>query len=441
MSRVLMLAYHFPPVGGGGVQRPLKFARYLPDFGHEPIVVTGPGPSSDRWTPEDVTLSSDLPPELDVRRISVAEPPARSGWRASAEWRLMRPTRFQRWWTTHAVDLATEVGRDADVIVASLVPYESARAAAIVAQRLGKPWIADLQDPWAFDEMWPYPSAIHRQIDVRRMRATLRSAAVTIMNTPEAAKRVKRAFPELERILAIPNGYDAADFADVARARDDGRFRIVHTGYLHTDQGLRFRRTRPIRRLLGGSAPVDILPRSHVFLLAALEELGRSRPETLKEVEVVLAGVLTQRDREIAETSPVNVRMTGYVPHAETVELQGSADALFLPMHDLPAGMRAGLVPGKTYEYLASGTPIVAAVPDGDARDILLEAGNAHVCRPTDVSAIARSIDEELRRWRAGEAPRRPRRDVVERYERRRLTSELARVIDSVGRSDSNPRR
>jgi hypothetical protein len=104
-------------------------------------------------------------------------------------------------------------------------------------------------------------------------------------------------------------------------------------------------------------------------------------------------------------------------------------------MHDLPSGVRARIVPGKTYEYLAAERPILAAVPDGDARDLLAEAGNAFLCRPPDVGGMARIIAERVEGAARGAVPR-PRPEVLARYERRRLTGELAEVFDTVlGRS------
>src|SRR5206468_1953034 len=95
--------------------------------------------------------------------------------------------------------------------------------------------------------------------------------------------------------------------------------------------------------------PVDMLTRSHFFLLQAIDLLTQSGEIAPTELEVHLVGVLSAADRQVAERSPV-VRSHGYVAHDETVRMMQSADLLFLPMHDVPAGSRAGLVPGKTYE-------------------------------------------------------------------------------------------
>src|SRR5205823_10676863 len=107
-----------------------------------------------------------------------------------------------------------------------------------------------------------------------------------------------------------------------------------------------------------------------------------------------------------------------------------SADMLFLPMQDLPPGRRSATVPGKTYEYLASGRPIMAAVPEGDTRDIVLQAGSGRACEPTDSDAMAAVIEDEL--------ARRPTThvnwDFVLRVDYRQLTREVAAVIEDVAR-------
>jgi glycosyltransferase involved in cell wall biosynthesis len=418
------------------VQRAAKFARSLFDYGYQPVVVTGPGKSEDFWAPEDATLGSDMRPDVEVHRVPGPEPAPASGWRRRADRMLDLTPRAASWWVEGAIDVGRIAGRDCDVILGELVPYHTARAAAQLSRELSLPWVADLQDPWALDEMWLYPSALHRLRDTARMRRILGTATEIVMNTPEAAARVRRRFPELsERVAeAIPNGFDPADFEGIPPApKDPDVFRIVHSGYLHTADGFRNRRTARMRRLLGG-APVpgiDILARSHVYLLEAIDRLIALEPELVSKLEVHFAGVLSETDRAVAAASPV-ARTPGYLSHPATIGLLLSADLLFLPMHDLPDGVRAGLVPGKTYEYLGSGRPILAAVPDGDARDLLGEAGNAFLCGPRDVAGMTEILTTRIAEWRRAVKPRPPQSNLVARYERHRQTEQLANLLDRV---------
>jgi glycosyltransferase involved in cell wall biosynthesis len=433
LKRVLFLAYHFPPIGGAGVQRSVKFVRYLPELGYQPVVVTGPEARLDRWTPEDESLAVELPRQTPILRVQSLPPPVGSGWRDRAERWLGMGDAFRKWWVEGAV--AVGAGQAVDLIYASMSPFESGTAAAELSRRLGKPWVADLRDPWALDEMQVYSTRLHRRLELRRMRSLLASAAAVVMNTEEAARLV-RGFPGLEHtpVFAIPNGFDPDDFADSddPPRREDGTFRIVHTGYLHTATGRPRGAASLVRRALGGSvAGVEIISRSHVFLLEAIDRLLARDPSLADRLELHLAGALSSEDLEAIGHTRI-VRTPGYLPHRETTALLRSADLLFLPMHDLPPGKRATIVPGKTYEYLASERPILAAVPDGDARDLLARAGTAHLCRPRDVDCMVAAIELELRRVENGDPPPRLDSQVSVAYDRRTLTAQLARVFEAV---------
>ena len=435
MRRILFHSYHFPPTGGSGAQRPARMVRYLPELGYEPVVVTAPGPTEERWTPTDVTLASDLPSETVVRRLQGPEPASSTGWRHRAERWLRVRDPWTRSWIEGSTQLGIEAAREADVelIYAWMQPYASAEAAVQIARAIDRPWVADLGDPWALDEMMIYPTGLHRRLELRLMRRVLGTAAAIVMSTPEAAKRVRAAFPELgdKIVLAIPNGFDADDFTGEPPTRSDDAFRIVHTGYLHTELGYRQRRTAALRRLLGGSVRgVDILSRSHVFLIEAVEQVRREHSELAERLEIHFAGVLSERDLAVARRSPAT-RILGFVSHDEALALMRTADLLFLPMHDLPEGERATVVPGKTYEYLASGRPILAPAPEGDARDLLRAAGTALLCRPTDVNGIAAAIVQAYELSRSG-VPAHPPDELLQSYEYRGLAGRLASVFDQL---------
>ena len=434
MGRILALTYFFPPIGGAGPQRPLRLIKHLGAHGHEPVVLTSPGRAEDRWTPDDEALLAEIPTGLQIARVASTEPSS-GGIRGQLERWAGVPQPWTRWWRSEAVRLGAELGPSCDLVWAVMQPYESARAAATLSARLGVPWVADLADPWALDEMLIYPTSVHRRLAMHEMRETLSSAAGIVMNTPEAAARLAAAFPELATrpIAIVPVGWERSDF--VGPAPESGRnrrFRIAHTGYLHTELGLRQQGMARLRRHLGGARDhVQILTRSHLFLVQALEELFREQPDLRGRVELVLAGVQNQTDRDAVASTPW-VEMRGYLSHTDSVALLRSADLLFLPMHDLPPGVRAGIVPGKTYEYLASGRPILGAVPDGDARDILAEAGNAFLCRPDDVGAMRSIVARRVASFFSGEEEPRQDQAVVARYEYTRLASELAAFFDEV---------
>lgn len=424
MKRVLILAYYFPPLGGVGVHRAVRLATHLHEYGYEPRVITGPSSAEVAWAPPDETLASSLPPELDVIRPKVLPASGSAAGDRLRRWVGVRAA-GERWWVRQAVCLGRRVAADCDVVLATMSPFGTAAAAAEIAAAAGKPWVADLQDPWALDEWTVYPSAVHRRLERRRMRRELSSAAALIMNTDDAACAMREELPAA-RIHTVPQGWAADDFAGPVPERDDGRLRVVFAGYSHVERGETHRARRRLRRLTGGAVPgLDILPRSHVFLRQALEQLGNRSPEVAARVELHVAGAAPLRE---AAAGTVLVVQHGYLPHAQAIALMRSADVLFLPMHDLPPGVRARTVPGKTYEYLASGRPILAALPDGDARDLVAGQPRVWVCGPADVRSMA---DALLEIAAAGTLPA-ASRPAAEQFEWKRLVGRIARVLDEV---------
>lgn len=428
--RVTLLAYYFPPIGGVGAQRPVNFVRHLPSFGVQPSVVTGPGsPTPGQWTPLDQTLDQAVPPDLPVRRVGRSEPATETKWQGRAQRWLRRPSSWTSWLIDEFSATASQLP-EADALWAVLPPYGLAIAASRASKVLGIPWIADFGDPWALDEMMVFPSGLHRRLERREMRRTLSTAAAIVMSTPEAVDRVRAAFPELRDrpIVSIPNGYDRDAFAGEIARRADGKFRIVHTGSLHTALGQKQKAAAPLRRIVGGTVNgVDILTRTHIYLMQAIERLFDEQPALRDVVEVHLAGVLSPEDVAIAPASTVS-HLHGYLPHRESVALLRSADLLFLPMQNLSSGVRAGIVPGKTYEYLAAGAPILAAVPDGDVRDILRTYADADICDPDDVAAMKDAIARRIEGLPRASTPA----QSIERFEYRRLTAQVAELLEEV---------
>ncbi|MCW2986766.1 MAG: glycosyltransferase family 4 protein, partial [Conexibacter sp.] len=392
--RVLLIARFLPPLGGAGVHRSLGTVRHLPGHGYDVRVITGSGGGLDRWSPEDPGLLAGMPEGTEVHRLAGPEP-TDPPWTRRAERLLGRQTPWIRWWLDGIVRTGLEVGADADVIYCSCAPYETAWAGAKLARLLGKPWIADLEDPWAVDEMRVHPSGLHRRLDVHRMRRALSTAAAVVTCAPETAVRLRAALPRpvAEHVANVEIGFDADAFAAVPAGHPAGApFRIVHTGSMHTALGRQHRASRGWRRALGGMpADVDILTRSHVFLLEAIERVLAAQPALRGRVELHLAGNLTDADRA-ASAGHDFVVDHGSLAHEATVALMRSADLLFLPMQDLPPGERAGLIPYKTFEYLAAERPILAAVPDGDVRDLLAPLAHATLVRPADVTALAAAV-------------------------------------------------
>lgn len=441
MRKILFIAYHFPPAGGGGVQRSLKFVKYLPESGYLPIVLTIDAPDDRRWTPKDQALMDEVPAAVKIHRVAIPDEVHVPGKleRAARELLGMR-SRFGKTWMNRVIEAGTRIAEEEkpDLIFVTMSPFDGADACAEISRRTGIPWVADLRDPWALDEFQLHRTRWHRELEKAQMAKSLESAALIIMNTPESARRVMEALPRLrgKRVVSLTNGYDASDFAGEVEPIGGGTFNIVHSGYFHAESGLVERAKQRQYRLLGRTLPgVERLPRSHYYLLQALEQWLKETPEIADSIRVHCVGVLSKSDQALIDDSPAKALFvcSGYLNHAECLRYVRGADILFLPMHKMPPGMKAGLVPGKTYEYMAAGRPVLATLPDSDARDFLEKSGTGVFARPGDVAGLLVALKEQYSKWQSGQSAMRWDAGYVQRFERRNLTVELAGFLAQIG--------
>jgi glycosyltransferase involved in cell wall biosynthesis len=280
---------------------------------------------------------------------------------------------------------------------------------------------------------------------MQTMRQTIESASGVVANTPEAARRITEVCRQLppSRLAVVPNGYDAQDFrvaAELDAGSEDAltrEFRIVHSGTLHGDSLYQPHLRATVRRLLEYSPErIDPLGRTIAPLLAAVKIL-RQRGHGSPPIRIVLVGPQDEGTRRCIAESGVQdaVTCTGFVTHIESIRWLLRADALFLPLHDLPDGSRSLIVPGKTYEYLATGKPILAAVPQGDARDLVSAARFGYPCAPTNERDIAATLQRLMSDWRGGRLTPNDPLPWVARYARRQLCAKLDQFLSQVAES------
>jgi len=346
--KILFIAYHFPPAGGGGVQRSLKFVKYLPSCGYAPIVLTAKPNQEHRWTPTDQALADEVPKSVKIHQVELPEEvhvPSKLE-RAMREMLGMR-SRFGLTWMNLVIEAGTKIAQEEkpDLIFVTMSPFEGADAAAEISRRTGIPWVADLRDPWALDEFQLHRTRWHRSLEIMQMEKSLRSASLVIMNTPESARRLGRTLPRLRAntIVSLTNGYDASDFGGSVEPIPGGKFSIVHSGYFHAESGLVEHKRQLQYKLLGRTVPgVERLPRSHFYLLQALEQWLKEDPEIVNEVRVRCVGVLSKSDQALIDASPAKPLFdcSGYLNHVECLRYVRAADLLFLPLHKMPEGMK-----------------------------------------------------------------------------------------------------
>ena len=401
--RVLVLAYLFPPLGGAGVQRTLKFVRYLEPLGWDATVVST---RSRHYPARDPSLLQEIPGSAHVVRTP-ALPLAR--WLSLVPYRLglRRAFAYLNWpdggigWMPFALATALRtVRRDRpDVIYSTSAPQSGHIAALIVSRLTGLPWVADFRDEWAADAFRAdQPRALAR-LSARLERELVRHASRVVVAADYF--RLEGLSEDDPRRVVIVNGVDEADLPTGPMPQSH-RFVLAHVGTIY---GIR-----------------DPSPG-----LRALAQLVQRGLVDGKQVEVRLVGSLWLEGFD--PPSGIRVERTGYVGHRRAVEEMFKATALLLYVPG------SSLAPsGKLFEYLASGRPILCLThPDNLASRLVRKWNAGLVAHPHDEEAIEQALLILWQRWQDNGLPDQAevRRKTLERYSRRANALRLAAVLEA----------
>ena len=435
------------------MQRSVKFAKYLPQFGWKPLVVAHGGMADNVSGVRDETLLKDLPPGHVVQYTSLMPSERDSYFRAQKKWRQpLCSTDPMGWWAAPAARMGLDLIHEykASAIFVTMSPFTAAGAGIELKRKTGLPLILDLRDPWALDETRIYTTRWHARQDWNRMHEAMLEADLVIMNTPEAAKAVEFEFGSSRpdgsvrqkmkaRVISITNGYDQEDFGkSVPEKAAEDVLRIVHTGMFHSELAVIWDKVYAgdgfLNRLKYPRRPINLWTRTPRYVLAAMEKLIKSGSIPRDKLELVLVGEISANDRRIIEESPLagNVKMLGYRSHAESVHWLESADVLFLPLHTPIDGGPALVVPGKAYEYLGSSRPILAMGPPGDMRSFVQQTNAGIAIDGEDVTGAADALLKFYQSKRGGTSEFHEPRESTAKFERRELTRRLAMELDEL---------
>ena len=425
--KVLLLAHYFPPDGGPGAQRPASFARYLPQLGCEVVVVTRAlARASDRsavYDPHDASLLAWLG-DVRIERADCDGEPTRAAWAAALTARAERVAESWR----------------PDVVLATLSPFELAEAAFAVRARTGAKAVIDLRDPWALDGWFVSRHWLEHRRALATMASALASADGVIANVPGARAAFEEFEPRVGRIPygVVTNGWEESDFAALHDVPRGAHWRLRVAGNFLSSDFQRFSPTKRAWRLLRiAGERIDGRGRSPYFLLGALASLRADQHPAGRDAVVEIAGNVDPITREVIAQSEFadRVHAQGFLPHDACVRFTADADALVLPMHGLPPGARSRMVPGKFYEYLAAGRPILGLVPEGDARDWLRDDPRSRVAEPCSAASIREGLVEMHDAWRRGESSLSHRIPLADRFTRRAQANILCEYLREVCRA------
>lgn len=420
------VAYFFPPMGGAGVQRSLKFARYLPEYGWHPKIITV---REGHYWMQDPSLAEEIPPSVEVirtRGLTGHSLLGRLHVRRGEETNLRRSGRMQghlraaaRWftipdpfvgWVPHATLAARRILAESGAVLMTTSSPDSAhlvglRIPAVMQGRI--PWIADFRDPWVQRMSFDPPTNVHMRLQQRLEGRVVRHATRIVATSDGTRADFLQRYPDCNprRIVVIPNGYDEEDFppGDVA---PDSSFLLMHVGQLNPE--------RPVGPLLD-----------------CIEAFLEMRPDARDATRLELVGPHYIEDEDEVERRSLRpvVRFLGGASHRDAVALLMRARVLVLLEQESDRG---GLIlPGKIFEYLRARRPILALVPRGAAWDLITRLGAGECAAPSDAKAGATKLAAFYDSWRAGAdlSSQVSSRDLLA-FDRRSLTRRLAELLD-----------
>jgi len=436
--RVLMVSYYFPPSGGPGVQRVLKFVHYLPARGFLPVVLTVPENAA--FPVRDESLAAEIPPEAAIVRSPIREfyglyaraagrrrgkkgetaaapPPNLVTTAATGNGALGRVLTWLRGavfvpdgrmgWLPGGTRAGVRAVRDhgIEVVYASGPPFTAHWIARRVAERTGLPLVLDYRDPWTRAPFYPRRPPLARAIDERLERSCLRRARAVIPVNEAIRSDLLARHSDLDpgRFHVITNGWDPADFAGLT-ADPGATWTVTHTG------------------TLPGGLPAAF-PR-------ALASLLRDDPALAEKLRVRFIGH-TPPDVAARLTEPPLdriVRIEPYRPHRASIEALLESRLLLLAIEDGPAAR--GILTGKLFEYIGSGVPILALVPEGEASALIERTGCGRALRGSDEAGIRAALWEAVAAFRQVRRPfGPPQPGSAEAYARPALTDTLAGIL------------
>lgn len=399
MKRVLVITYYWPPTGGSGVQRWVKFAKYLPQHGWQPVIYT---PENPEQLAIDSTLEAEIPKEVEVLKTHITEPyelykkflrksghskeavevnpvnaQNKSFLQKLAMWvrgNLFRPDP-RCMWIGPSVKFLKQYLKEhpVDLIVSTGPPQSMHLIGRRLAAETRIPWIADFRDPWTKIFYFKHLSMTRgtQRWHKRMEKKVLDEASAVVAVSP----LVQQEFQTMTHtnVELITNGYDECDFpggkCEEAVGGAERPFVVTHTGLFAADGN-----------------PVE--------LWEVLAQKCKKDESFRKSLKIKLIGKTDEQVISSIESAGLkdNLENSGYLPHAAAVQEQRKASLLILPLRREPE--YKAVLPGKLFEYLASWRPVLGiGQPDGAMSMILNQTKTGVVLNWDDKASLSRFLD------------------------------------------------
>lgn len=439
LKQVLIIAHIFPPVGGSGVQRTLKFVKYLRNFGWEPIVVTV---GKTNYPLIDTTLENEIPDGLRIIRID-------EDYKINSEiineiytlFEYMKidnglldtfkekiveninyiqtPDVFILWANNVLKQIHDYIDiSEIDLIYTTSGPYSDHIIGYHLKQQFQKPWVADFRDEWTNN---PYYSPDKKdwfyKINYELEEKVVHAADKIITVTPKTAENYKRIFKvNHNKVITITNGYDEEDFThiDISNHRRNDKFTIIHNGLFYS-----IRNPITFLKALNNLIKKNLIDRSKVKVQFSWSENYQEWIHYINEFQL----------ENIVE-------FFGYISHQESLKLATNANLLLLIVG--PGEKNKATYPGKLFEYLRLGKPILSLSPVGsEVENLIKEFNRGYNVDFNDIDNIEKCLLIEYNKWLTGDSSIKNVNNTRQ-FERKNLTKKLSEVLNSLVPEQNN---
>ena len=423
MKHALIITYYWPPAGGPGVQRWLKFVKYFREFGVEPIVYA---PENPNYPLVDEKFASEIPSDIEVLKQPINEPyrfaklfskkktkQMSSGIiskkEISAVEKLMLYVRgnffipdARMGWVKPSVKFLSKyiAENSVDVVITTGPPHSLHLIGMQLQKDLSAMWIADFRDPW---------TTIHYHKSLRLNKASERKHKALEASVLKAADIITVTSPKTKKefemitetpIEVITNGYDISEKIDF---KMDSKFSISHIGSLLSE-------------------------RNPEFLWKVLAEICKEDTSFKNDLQLKFAGAVSDDVKQSLENFQLmeNCEVLGYVSHSEALRLQHKSQVLLLV--EINSAETRAIIPGKLFEYLAAKRPIIALGPkESDIEGIINETKSGKFFSYWDDDELKTEILQLYKDFKNGEL--KIASEGIEKYSRRELTRQMASLI------------
>lgn len=433
MKKVLIITYYWPPTGGAGVQRWLKFSKYFREFGWEPIIYT---PSNPDFPITDDTLLKDIPKDLIILKTQITEPydiyrkimrkkkteTVNQGFLSEGKENTFLQSAMiwvrgnffipdaRKFWINPSVKYLSEYIKTnhIDAVISTGPPHSMHLIAMGLKIKYHIPWIADFRDPWTQIDFYSqlklssYADKKHKQLEHKVLTKASKVVTVSPTCASDLAKLGGR------EVNVITNGFDTDDFESINNLVLLPGFMFHHTGALNKD-------------------------RNPYTLWKVLGDLCIEMPELKKDLVLKFTG---KTDAIVFESLKQhglneNAQKTEYMAHSEVVKIMVQSPILLLPLNNTPNNK--GVLSGKLFEYLAANRPIFGiGMPDGDAAAILKETQAGTMCDFDDYDATKKVVLDLYIKYKnnqltIGSAS-------IDKYSRKSCAAEYTKLLNSISK-------